>query len=286
MNTRILLPVAVIAVLTSCSTAYKSGQTPDDVYFSPGKERAAYVSTNEDRDNRNDNYSDVSSRYLRMKSYNRSRWSSFDDDYLYWNDSRWNNPYMFNSWYGNSMSYGYGYGYGHMGYNSYYGYSNFYSNPWFWNNPFGSVYYGSPVIILNPKPVYRNPLANGPRTYNLNTYSVPGRKGYNPEYTGGRYNPSYSGSNAPIRVFGNTGNNGGSGAGRGGRYINTNSGSSSGRSYNNSGTRGNDNRSSSPVRTFDNNNSGSRSGGSSSGGSSSGSSGGSAPVRSFPRGGR
>ncbi len=41
MNTRILLLAISAAALSSCSTMYKSGQTPDDVYYSPGQERVA-----------------------------------------------------------------------------------------------------------------------------------------------------------------------------------------------------------------------------------------------------
>ena len=35
------LPVlASVLILASCSTAYKSGQTPDDVYYSPERSKA------------------------------------------------------------------------------------------------------------------------------------------------------------------------------------------------------------------------------------------------------
>jgi hypothetical protein len=289
MNSRFLLFIITAAFLTSCSTMYKSGQTPDDVYYSPAQEQAGYASTNDDRNsNGYDNHTDVSSRYLRMKSLNRDRWSAFDDDVSYWNDYRWNNPYMLNSWYSRPYGYGYGYGgfgmgygYGHMGYNPYIGYGMYYGNPWMWNNPFGSYYYGTPVIVINPKPVYRNPVANGPRAYNLNTYTSTNRKGYYNE-EGGRsnYNPRYSCSNAPVRVFNNS--QGRTNAGTGGRYINTNSNRGG---YNPRSSGSGETRSTSPVRTFDrsNNNSGSSGGTRSSGGSSGG---GSAPVRSFPRGGR
>lgn len=284
MNTRILLLALSAAVFSSCSTMYKSGQTPDDVYFSPGQERGGYVNTS-NRNSGYGDYTDVSDRYLRMKSYNRSRWSGFDDDYMYWNDYRWNNPYMFNRWYSRPMigwnswgglGYGYGLGYGMgMGY-GHWGYNSMFYDPWMFNNPWGSFYYGQPVIILNPKPGYRNPVANGPRTYNLNTYTNSNRY-YNE--SGRRFNNSYSGSNAPVRVFNNNPAN--TGAGRGGRYINTNSGSTPRGGYNpNTGSR----NSGSPVRTFDrSNNNNTPSGGSRPSGGSSG--GGSAPVRSFPRGG-
>jgi hypothetical protein len=296
MNSRILLTLIAAVIFSSCSTMYKSGQTPDDVYYSPGQERGGYVTTDDDRnDNGYDNHTDVSSRYLRMKSINRNRWSSFDDDLNYWNDYRWNNPYMMNSWYSRpGLGFGYnnwgmggiGMGYGHMGYNNFWGYNNmFYNNPWAWNNPFGNYYYGTPVIILNPKPVYRNPMANGPRAYNLNTYTSTNRKGYYNEEGGRRFNNAYSGSNAPVRVFNNNPSQGGStNPGRGGRYINTNSSSGNRGGYNPRSSGSSDSRSSSPTRSFDRGSN--NSGGSTPARSSGGSSGGSAPVRSFPRGGR
>ncbi len=35
MNSKLLLISISIITLASCSTAYKTGQTPDDVYYSP-----------------------------------------------------------------------------------------------------------------------------------------------------------------------------------------------------------------------------------------------------------
>ena len=32
-----------VAVFSSCTTAYKTGQTPDDVYFSPVRQQDEYV---------------------------------------------------------------------------------------------------------------------------------------------------------------------------------------------------------------------------------------------------
>ena len=65
MNSRIILLGLAVAAFSSCSTAYRTGQTPDDVYFSPAKESAAYVETERNKDekgyrpddtHRNDNY--------------------------------------------------------------------------------------------------------------------------------------------------------------------------------------------------------------------------------------
>jgi hypothetical protein len=35
MKTNLLISIITIGLLTSCSSMYKSGQTPDDVYYSP-----------------------------------------------------------------------------------------------------------------------------------------------------------------------------------------------------------------------------------------------------------
>lgn len=233
MNARFLLLLVSAAAVSSCSTVYKSGQTPDDVYYSPAKERAAYVNTQEKQEDKysyDDEYANanVNDRYIRMKAYNRDRWSTFDDDYLYWNDYRWNSQPYYNTWGA----------YSKWGWSSWYAYSP-------WNNPFCPAYYGAPIVIVNPQPAYRNPVANGPRKFNLNTFITP-------TTTSNSYNSK----------FGNSG-------------YNYNNRSSNNRTYNS-----NESRSSSPVRIFDrssNSSSGSRSSG------SSGSGGGSSPVRSFPR---
>jgi uncharacterized membrane protein YgcG len=116
MNTKLLL-IAVAAVsLSSCSSVYKSGQTPDDVYYSPVRTYDAAVKTNEDRrDNNYNNYSYAERSQIRL-GINNARWR-YLDDYSY-------NPYV----------YGYSYGY--------------YYNPYYCPIP---VYnYGS-IVTVNPK---------------------------------------------------------------------------------------------------------------------------------------
>jgi hypothetical protein len=92
-----------VLFLTSCSTAYRAGQTPDDIYFSPGKT----VGVEDNRNNRNrEEYQEYmgsqDDAYLRRKVANRSRWSSIDD-FSYWNDCRYSfapmNFSRFNSFY-------------------------------------------------------------------------------------------------------------------------------------------------------------------------------------------
>ena len=288
MKTRLLLIASAVVSLASCST-YKAGQTPDDVYFSPSR-KVMYAEGMQQPSER-DEYVDMSDRYLRMKSMDRTRWSTFDQDYMYWNNPGWNNAYSYNSfyspygsssmfspYYGTGMGYGsgMGLGFGSM-FGGYYGSMGFgYGNSW--GSPFYPGYYGAPIVIVG-KPVAHNPGAYGPRTYNLNTYANPNRPVYSSyghvPVSGDMYRGSDRNGNAtysaPVRVFSNAPsvNNGGS-AYRGGTYRGTD-----GSSYQNVAPRSNSNYS----------NSGSSGGGRSfSSGSSGGSSGGSAPTRSFRSG--
>src|SRR6185436_13204130 len=84
MKRQILLLAMTAAALSSCTTAYKTGQTPDDVYFSPTRPQDEYVRVEEKQDDRyqyDDKYYD--DRYLRMKVHNYSQWSTLDDWYAY-----------------------------------------------------------------------------------------------------------------------------------------------------------------------------------------------------------
>src|SRR5918993_6008453 len=128
MNSRIILLGLTVAALSSCSTAYKSGQTPDDVYYSPARETDAYVKVENDDERRyrsedryrsndnyrsNDDYVNSDDRWLRMRVRNRYRWSAFDD--YQWNDWR------YNSWSYNS-------------YNSYSPFNNYWNSYYSWNS--------------------------------------------------------------------------------------------------------------------------------------------------------
>lgn len=165
-----LLPFcAFIVLLSSCTTAYKSGQTPDDVYYSPAKPQDEYVRT----ENRQDryNYPDQSEddRYLRMKVRNRNTWS--DLDYYY------SDPYAFNYNYHNRFN-TFGGLYNNTPWN-YYSSWNYFYNPYnrFYNNynfynPYG--YGGSKIIVVNPKAQ----TYNRPRTFNMNVYNQPSANPY------------------------------------------------------------------------------------------------------------
>jgi uncharacterized membrane protein YgcG len=116
MKRQILLLAITAAALSSCTTAYKTGQTPDDVYFSPTRPQDEYVRVKEKEDYRyqyDEQYYD--DRYLRMKVHNPSQWSSLDDWYSY---DRYG--YRANSYYGTY-------------YNPYTSW-NYYYNPYCHNN--------------------------------------------------------------------------------------------------------------------------------------------------------
>lgn len=143
MKLTILLLAFSVAVFSSCTTAYKTGQTPDDVYYSPtrpvqeNEDEYAQVDKYDDRQYRNDDdyYDD---RFLRLKIHNRYRWNEMNDWYY--------NDYRFSKYYG----------YNH----NYWGYYNY------WNNYYNPYY--PHYVVVNPKNVFTY---NKPRTFNLNTYT-------------------------------------------------------------------------------------------------------------------
>lgn len=97
MTSKIILLALSAGIFSSCSTTYKNGQTPDDVYYSPVK----YVDEkqNNDRDEvrketREDNEISMSIR--------DRRWRDFNDDYDYRNS-----PYYY--CHCNCANYGYYY---------------------------------------------------------------------------------------------------------------------------------------------------------------------------------
>lgn len=169
----LLLSVLSIALLSSCSTAFKAGQTPDDVYYSPGKEVAA--SEKEERVQRQEEaqyqeyISSLDDRYLRMKVANRARWSGIDN-FDYWYDSR----YDFNCY--NGYSYDrlnrYGYNMLNPGWSLGYGYRGYY--PGYnvgWNSPIYTVIsYTNPKYGAGGSTAGSNISAYRNKTYNNNNY--------------------------------------------------------------------------------------------------------------------
>jgi hypothetical protein len=175
MRRSILLLALSAAVLGGCTSAYKTGQTPDDVYYSPDRQRDEYVRVKENDDTRyqsDEQYYD--DRYLRMKVHNRVMWSSIDDGYYY------NTPYRY----------------------SYY-------NSWNWNNPWSpysywnyryNPYCANQIVYTS----YAKTSYNHPRVFNLNTYN--NTQLTNNNYTnpkGSLFNNNYnSNGNRPVRVVG------------------------------------------------------------------------------------
>jgi len=186
MKHKILPIISAVLILSSCSTAYKSTQTPDDVYYSPatGVEEKETAKTNKQNDRYENYVSSNDDRYLRMKVHNYRVWSAIDD-YSYWYDSRYDfsscAPSRFDMW--NRYAYGYNY--------NYYNGNIFYRGGWY-----GS-YRPSPVNYVigykNPKTTigsnsgsYLTAYKN--TNYNNSNYNYNLKSGYNnSNNTGGSF---------------------------------------------------------------------------------------------------
>ena len=146
----------------SCTSAYKVGQTPDDVYYAPTQPTSVYAvskqNNNDDYYTSRENFSD--NQYLRMRARNRYRSLQVDD---------------INYWYGNTYS-----SWGSTGGCS------ICPSPWSvpYYNPYNNGYYGSvygngwygpaPVIIVNKYPSYVPPPVRNKAAldgYNNNNYN-------------------------------------------------------------------------------------------------------------------
>jgi hypothetical protein len=237
----VLPALLLVLFFASCTTAYKSGQTPDDVYFSPQHPQDEYVRVENKQDKYQYNGQNEDDRYLRMKVRNRQMWS--DLDYYY------SDPLAYR--YYNTISPSY-----------------YYSNPWnyynSWNyyyNPYAYNPYASKIIVVNPK----NPVYNRPRMTNLNVYDDV-RNNNNSDQ------PAYNGKTRVFGTYSSEGNSNSprrSNAGESLRNIfNNNNSSSSSSSSNNT-----------PARTTTPSTNTNSSSSSSSGSSGSGST--NAPVRKF-----
>jgi hypothetical protein len=134
MQSKTLLLALSVAAISSCSTAYKTGQTPDDVYYSPVR----VVEVKEDQ-KQNDDRNQV--RYRSEDDYEITmgirdrRWRDFRDDYSYSYS-----PYN----YATCNTYNYGY----------------YYNPYYY-----------PWAIYTGKITYQAPVNTTPRMVNLNAYN-------------------------------------------------------------------------------------------------------------------
>ncbi|MBI2731096.1 MAG: hypothetical protein HYX40_10150 [Sphingobacteriales bacterium] len=229
MNTRILLLGLAAASFTSCATVYKTGQTPDDVYYSPAKPEEEYVKQEErDENNRRDYYT-LDDYRLRMQMRNRTRYCACSDDWYYDN---WNTS--------NSWRYGW-------------------NNPWTWNTGSG-WYYSYNSWSYAPYPSYTTNITTT-KTFN---YKPPIRNFGNSNTVPATYNEkagyTVNQTTKPVKVYNNSNKNGGFGNFM--RQIFTPSGNSG------STSSGNNSRTYSPSSSSGSSGS-SRSSGSSSSGSSS-----------------
>jgi hypothetical protein len=253
MKSRIVLLAVVIAGLSSCAT-YRTGQTPDDVYYSPAREVDGYVETNREDDRTTYNTDRLEDQRLRQQIRDQ-RFRSFDDDF-YWNNPRfsnnwgwnsWNSPYGWNTWGSNWNTWS-------LGWNSW----NTWNNPYgwnTWNSPFVCVP-GTTIIIPGPgAPKNSQGIRYSPSVQNFTTGNVNrgGKFGNTSTNTGsGRYYGGASNNNRRSSFFSDF-FGGGSNNNSGGSFFGNGSG----------GSRSFGSGSSSGSRSFG-------SGGSSSGGSSSG----------------
>jgi hypothetical protein len=131
MNAKILLIALSAAAFSSCSTAYKSGQTPDDVYYSPV--RYTEGKQDNDRDEVKNKPAAPTTDYSISMGIRDRRWRDFRDDYDYDNS-----PYNYAC---NKYNYGY------------------YYNPYYY-----------PWAIYTGKTSYSKPVNTTPRMVNLNAY--------------------------------------------------------------------------------------------------------------------
>ena len=205
MKTNQLLLAALVVVLGSCSTAYRSGQTPDDVYYSPAPAREAYVSNNNTDDRNTYVYRNQEEREIRRGIYDRRYRNNVSlnlgfgySPYDYYPYSFGYDPYRFDSYAYNP------YGYGYKGY-----YDPFYRpmfspyNPYYYGGGYYSGYYPgyyAPVIVVPGKKVNTN---TGPRRYNLGAYN-PGSNNNNGVRPGNINGRQGAVTPAPTRVFRST----------------------------------------------------------------------------------
>lgn len=263
MTFRNILPVVLAIFAFSSCAVYRAGQTPDDVYYSPGPTDESYASNNRGSDN-GESYYTPEDNYLRMKARDPQRWSAIDD---YSGMNSWG----YGGYYGtpgysmySPYSYG-GYGYGMYsglyGYSGMYGYYNpwsygsYYSNYYYWNSYYNPYCGGMIVGSYKSNPVVYNTV----RSFSSAAYRNTNYSRSNVNNGGRAYQPANGGRYSTSNTYYNNSNSGGL------RRVYSNSGSSS----SNSGSY----TPSSPTRSYNpsyspssSGSSGARMGGGSSGG--------------------
>lgn len=241
MAPRILLFGLIVAGgLTSCAT-YRTGQTPDDVYYSPAREVNSYVQVDRDEDNRL-SYNDRNLEDRRLRQQIRDPRFRFDDN-IYWNSPRynswgwntWNNPY--NTWgWNNTWGMNDGWGWNSGYYNPYGGYKGWNSNYICIPGAYNVIVISGPGAPKNSTGVrYAAPIQ---RFTNAGTnFNTKGAEGSGSRYFNGNSNGTrrglFGGGNTNSWNSENSGNNSRN-FGNSNSSSNTNSGGS--RTFNNSGS--------------------------------------------------
>lgn len=222
----VLLLLSIFAIVaTSCTSVYKTGQTPDDVYYSPLPPGDDYVRV-EKSDKGKYRYSDdyYDDRYLRMKVRNRYLWNDLNDWYYY-------------ERYGSVYNYYFGSYYNP--YNNWHYYYNPYGCPgnYAYNNPKNYVYKPQVKPRAFSLAGYTNTNINNSNTGLILNSKTPSRINLNSAYNNNNRNSSRDkGLNNTIRSIFNSGNNNSSGNSR--TYNPSNSSSNSRSSGNNSSSSG------------------------------------------------
>jgi hypothetical protein len=143
-NSLFVLTVGTLLV-TGCSAAFKTAETPDDVYYSYGPKAIPVQEEIQENDAYTSYWENADDSYLRMKVQNRDKWASLDD-VNYWNSNptnMWNagiNSFAYNSWYNPFAP------------TSYY---NNWNNPYCWNRPVVFVNkFPAGTAAVTPRPGY------------------------------------------------------------------------------------------------------------------------------------
>ncbi len=172
MKNIILITCCSFLLLTSCSTLYQTGQTPDDVYFSPttgiAKQRNGNSSEPSEYYNPDDNY-------LRMSVRNHRRWRRIDD-FSYWYDTRYTYTNCYNSPINNGWnSYYSNFNNCNCNNNFYWGNNqNFWGNGWQnWNNGFYVINYLNPIVYKGTLSTSNITAYRNKNYGNTNTYYNP-----------------------------------------------------------------------------------------------------------------
>lgn len=175
--------MTVVVLIQSCATAFRAGQTPDDVYFSPARPEEEYVTFQRQETRRyrmaSDEYED---RYLRMRVQDRLRWDELNDWYTYER-----NNLGFNSYFTPTL-------------NPYISWNHYY-NPYYTNYPYQYLLNSGATATV--KSTYTKP-----RMFNLNSYQASpiNIKNIRAQQTGYSVSPYFTSSNAGIISSPNRGN--------------------------------------------------------------------------------